>query len=162
MMKKSKKPKRMSSGGAVSQPKPIVRPGIEYLPGVNPEHLYFKSRASRALSSSAGDQSTGNPLLDLAASAGSQNLGASSIPGGGAQNFEIYGGGDGGPGDGGAGADAGASDGGGGNSDGVDGDNYAKGGAVKAKKMAKGGAVQPKMGRGDGCATRGKTKGRMV
>jgi len=28
--------------------------------------------------------------------------------------------------------------------------------------MAKGGVVKSKMGRGDGCAMRGKTKGRMV
>jgi hypothetical protein len=34
---------------------------------------------------------------------------------------------------------------------------YKKGGAVKAKKMASGGRV-----RGDGCAIRGKTKGKMV
>jgi hypothetical protein len=36
----------------------------------------------------------------------------------------------------------------------------AKGGLIKMKKMAKGGAV--KSGRGDGCAMKGKTKGRMV
>jgi hypothetical protein len=36
----------------------------------------------------------------------------------------------------------------------------AKGGVIKMKKMAMGGAV--KSGRGDGCAARGKTKGRMV
>ena len=45
---------------------------------------------------------------------------------------------------------------------GGDGGGYAKGGAVKARKMAKGGVVKVKMGRGDGCAMRGKTKGRMV
>jgi hypothetical protein len=32
---------------------------------------------------------------------------------------------------------------------------------VRAKKMAKGGVVKSKMGRGDGCAMRGKTKGLM-
>jgi hypothetical protein len=32
---------------------------------------------------------------------------------------------------------------------------------VRAKKMAKGGVVKSKMGRGDGCAVRGKTKGTM-
>jgi hypothetical protein len=36
----------------------------------------------------------------------------------------------------------------------------AKGGVIKMKKMAMGGAV--KSGRGDGCAAKGKTKGRMV
>jgi len=36
----------------------------------------------------------------------------------------------------------------------------AKGGLIKMKKMAKGGAV--KSSRGDGCAMKGKTKGRMV
>jgi hypothetical protein len=36
----------------------------------------------------------------------------------------------------------------------------AKGGLIKMKKMAKGGAV--KSGRGDGCAMKGKTKGRTV
>ncbi len=36
----------------------------------------------------------------------------------------------------------------------------AKGGLIKMKKMAKGGAV--KSSRGDGCAMKGRTKGRMV
>jgi hypothetical protein len=36
----------------------------------------------------------------------------------------------------------------------------AKGGKAKAKKMAKGGSTASK--RGDGCATKGKTKGRFV
>jgi hypothetical protein len=36
----------------------------------------------------------------------------------------------------------------------------AKGGLIKMKKMAKGGVV--KSSRGDGCAMKGKTKGRMV
>ena len=36
----------------------------------------------------------------------------------------------------------------------------AKGGLIKMKKMAKGGAV--KSSRGDGCAMKGKTRGRMV
>lgn len=36
----------------------------------------------------------------------------------------------------------------------------AKGGVIKLKKMASGGVV--KSARGDGCAARGKTKGRMV
>ena len=36
----------------------------------------------------------------------------------------------------------------------------AKGGVIKLKKMAKGGVV--KSSRGDGCAMKGKTKGRMV
>jgi hypothetical protein len=36
----------------------------------------------------------------------------------------------------------------------------AKGGVIKMKKMASGGAV--KSSRGDGCAMKGKTKGRMV
>lgn len=160
----------MFSGGAVSQPKFTITPGIKYLPGTDPEHLYFQSGASRALPPSAGFQSTGNPLLDLASAARSQNSGASVIPGGGAQGsvasgFDdngYHGGGDSSAGDGSGDAGAGAGDGGGGNSDGTDGGDYAKGGAVKAKKMAKGGAVQFKMGRGDGCATRGKTKGRMV
>lgn len=53
------------------------------------------------------------------------------------------------PADSGGGGDSGAGDGGGG---------MARGGAVKPKKMAKGGAVT----RGDGCASRGKTKGRMI
>jgi hypothetical protein len=37
---------------------------------------------------------------------------------------------------------------------------FKKGGAVKAKKMAKGGSTASK--RADGCAQRGKTKGRIV
>jgi hypothetical protein len=32
----------------------------------------------------------------------------------------------------------------------------------KVKKMAKGGSVSPASKRGDGCATKGKTKGRFV
>jgi hypothetical protein len=38
--------------------------------------------------------------------------------------------------------------------------SFKKGGAVKAKKMAKGGSTASK--RADGCATKGKTKGRFV
>jgi hypothetical protein len=41
----------------------------------------------------------------------------------------------------------------------------AKGGALKSmpiRKMAKGGVVKSMSSRGDGCATKGKTKGRMV
>lgn len=68
-------------------------------------------------------------------------------------NIDVGGGGGGGDG-------GGSGDGGGGGGDG--GGGYAKGGAVKAKKMAGGGAVKSKMGRGDGCAMRGRTKGRMV
>ena len=37
-----------------------------------------------------------------------------------------------------------------------------KGGEVKAKKMASGGKVSSASSRGDGCAIKGKTKGRMV
>lgn len=39
-------------------------------------------------------------------------------------------------------------------------DEYRRGGKVKAKKMAKGGSTASK--RADGCATKGKTKGRFV
>lgn len=39
------------------------------------------------------------------------------------------------------------------------GPNRAKGGPIKAKKYAKGGSVSS---RADGCATKGKTKGKMV
>jgi hypothetical protein len=39
------------------------------------------------------------------------------------------------------------------------GPNRAKGGPIKAKKYAKGGSVSS---RADGCATKGKTKGRFV
>lgn len=38
----------------------------------------------------------------------------------------------------------------------------AKGGVIKMKKMAKGGVVKSGSSRGDGCAMKGKTKGRMV
>ena len=55
-------------------------------------------------------------------------------------------------------APAPADTGGGGDSGAGDGGGMARGGAVKPKKMAKGGAVT----RGDGCAARGKTRGRMV
>ncbi len=37
-----------------------------------------------------------------------------------------------------------------------------KGGAIKAKKMAKGGSVSSASKRADGCATKGKTKGRII
>jgi hypothetical protein len=37
-----------------------------------------------------------------------------------------------------------------------------KGGKVKAKKMAKGGSVGSASKRADGCAVKGKTKGRMI
>jgi hypothetical protein len=37
-----------------------------------------------------------------------------------------------------------------------------KGGKVKAKKMAKGGSVSSASKRADGCAIKGKTKGRFV
>ena len=37
-----------------------------------------------------------------------------------------------------------------------------KGGKVKAKKMAKGGSVSSASKRADGCATKGKTKGRII
>ena len=37
-----------------------------------------------------------------------------------------------------------------------------KGGKVKAKKMAKGGSVSSASKRADGCAVKGKTKGRMI
>jgi hypothetical protein len=43
-----------------------------------------------------------------------------------------------------------------------DGMEYKKGGAVKAKKMASGGKVSSASKRADGCATKGKTKGRMI
>lgn len=49
----------------------------------------------------------------------------------------------------------------GGDGGGSGGGGLRRGGVVKAKKMAKGGAVKVKMGRGDGCAVRGKTKGTM-
>ena len=39
---------------------------------------------------------------------------------------------------------------------------YKKGGKVKAKKMAKGGSVSSASKRADGCAVKGKTKGRMI
>lgn len=55
-------------------------------------------------------------------------------------------------------APADSGDGGGGDSGAGAGGGMARGGAVKPKKMAKGGAVT----RGDGCAARGKTRGRMV
>jgi hypothetical protein len=37
-----------------------------------------------------------------------------------------------------------------------------KGGAVKTKKMASGGSVSSASKRADGCATKGKTRGKMV
>ena len=40
--------------------------------------------------------------------------------------------------------------------------NKKKGGAIKAKKMAKGGSVSSASKRADGCATKGKTKGRII
>ena len=40
--------------------------------------------------------------------------------------------------------------------------NMKKGGAVKAKKMASGGKVSSASKRADGCATKGKTRGRMI
>ena len=39
---------------------------------------------------------------------------------------------------------------------------FKKGGAVKAKKMASGGKVSSASKRADGCATKGKTRGRMI
>jgi hypothetical protein len=39
---------------------------------------------------------------------------------------------------------------------------FKKGGKVKAKKMASGGKVSSASKRADGCATKGKTKGRMI
>ena len=39
---------------------------------------------------------------------------------------------------------------------------FKKGGEVKAKQMASGGSVSSASKRGDGCAIKGKTKGRMV
>ena len=43
-----------------------------------------------------------------------------------------------------------------------EGPDYKKGGKVKAKKMASGGKVSSASKRADGCATKGKTKGRMI
>jgi hypothetical protein len=37
-----------------------------------------------------------------------------------------------------------------------------KGGAVKTKKMASGGSVSSASKRADGCATKGKTRGKMM
>jgi hypothetical protein len=37
-----------------------------------------------------------------------------------------------------------------------------KGGSVKTKKMASGGSVSSASKRADGCATKGKTRGKMV
>lgn len=42
------------------------------------------------------------------------------------------------------------------------GPNRAKGGPIKAKKYAKGGSVSSASSRADGCASKGKTKGKMV
>jgi hypothetical protein len=39
---------------------------------------------------------------------------------------------------------------------------FKEGGKVKAKKMAKGGSVSSASKRADGCATKGKTKGKFV
>jgi hypothetical protein len=44
----------------------------------------------------------------------------------------------------------------------VPGEYRKKGGAIKAKKMAKGGSVSSASKRADGCATKGKTKGRII
>jgi len=40
--------------------------------------------------------------------------------------------------------------------------NKKKGGMIKTKKMAKGGSVSSASKRADGCATKGKTKGRII
>ena len=44
----------------------------------------------------------------------------------------------------------------------VSGEYRKKGGAIKVKKMAKGGSVSSASKRADGCATKGKTKGRII
>lgn len=44
----------------------------------------------------------------------------------------------------------------------VPGEYRKKGGAIKAKKYAKGGSVGSASKRADGCATKGKTKGRII
>lgn len=157
-MIKARKPKRYASGGPVDTsnfPRVVNMPGTGYVGGVSPEHMYFQKNSNYTAPS---DNS-------LAAAVDLNNLiGDFSGGGGGASGGGTAGdtssssdpGGDGPAGGPGAGA-PGSGDGG----DSGGGNGFRRGGAVRAKKMAKGGVVKSKMGRGDGCAMRGKTKGTM-
>ena len=156
-MMKTRKPKRYASGGPVDTsnfPKVINMPSTGYVAGRDPEHIYFQKNpnfvaqgatpAAVDPNSFIGDFSGGGGGASGGGTAGDSS--SSSDPGGdgpaGGPGAGAPGSGDGGD----SGGDAG----------------FRRGGAVKAKKMAKGGVVKSKMGRGDGCAMRGRTKGRMV
>lgn len=152
-MMKTRKPKRYASGGPVDTsnfPKVINMPSTGYVAGRDPEHIYFQKNPNFVAQGAApaavdpnsfiGDFSGGGGGASGGGTAGDSSSSSSDSAGDAAAS------GDGAPsGDGGSGAA-----------------DFRRGGAVKAKKMASGGVVKSKMGRGDGCAMRGRTKGRMV
>lgn len=186
-MMKARKAKRYAEGGAIEPNKSFttyVPPGTGYRPGANAEHLYFAktpgvgmmgantstvtpdatqqaafnqyNHAGGAGGSDGGSDTSSSstgPAADAAADAASAAAGESGSSGPGDGDGD--GGGGGGDGDGGGGG-------------------FKKGGPVKPqikrgslksmpiKNMAKGGVVKSGPSRGDGCAARGKTKGRMV
>jgi len=155
-MIKARKPKRYASGGPVDTsnfPRVSNMPGTGYVAGRDPEHIYFQKNPNYTAPSAAapGDAVNLNNFIgDFSGGGG----GASGGGTGGDSSSSSDSGGSGPAGDSGdAGAPSG--DGGSGAAD------FRRGGAVRAKKMAKGGVVKSKMGRGDGCAVRGKTKGTM-
>lgn len=161
-MIKARKPKRYASGGPVDTsnfPRVVNMPSTGYVGGRDPEHMYFQKNpnytapsnnalAAVDLNSLIGDFSGGGGGASGGGAGGDSS--SSSDPGGSGPAGDAAAAGD----PGGDGAPSGDS--------GSGGSDYKRGGAVKVKKMAKGGVVKSKMGRGDGCAMRGKTRGRMV
>jgi hypothetical protein len=153
-MMKARKPKRYASGGIVDNsnfPRVSNMPRIGYVGGVSPEHTYFQKGTSLAAQGAAPAAATVDPNNFI----GDFSGGGGGASGGGAA-------GDSSPSSSDSAADAAAAAAAPSGDAGSGADAYRRGGAVRAKKMAKGGAVKSKMGRGDGCAMRGKTKGRMV
>lgn len=162
-MIKARKPKRYAAGGIVDNSnfaRVSNMPSTGYVGGVNPEHIYFLSNpnyAAQKSTTAANTVDSNNFVGDFSGGGGGASGGgtagdssSSSDPGGSGPAGDAAASGD----PGGSGAPSGDS--------GSGAADFRRGGAVKAKKMAKGGVVKSKMGRGDGCAMRGKTKGRMV
>jgi len=159
-MMKSRKIKRYARGGSINQlprfngvPLPgegYTVPNAQYMGGFDAEYNYFPNRPA------------GGTIISVPSS---QGVGVADF------GYDYGGGGNSGDGMGsgeGTAADADSSDGSssgdsgsGGSSDSGDA-GFARGGSVKLKKKAKGGPVKSKYTRGDGCAIRGRTRGKMV
>lgn len=151
-MMKTRKPKRYAAGGMMDTsnfPRVANMPSTGYMAGRDPEHIYFQRNqnlAAQGTAPAATDLTIGDFTSAVGGGGGDSGGGA-----GGDSSSSSSASAD-------AAADAAAAPSGDGGSGAAD---FRRGGAVKAKKMAKGGMVKAKMGRGDGCAMRGKTRGTM-